>query len=85
MKIRTEPVVIFTNEEYTSAITTLENGNALVKKIKEAFPKNDMSTIYIEGRDLEEIRNALAILDFLRYEEADIYVDNEQTGDILTR
>lgn len=84
MKIHTNPMIMLSNEEYTSAITTLNTGNALVKKVKETFPKNDISTIYIEGRSLEEIRNALAVLDFLRYDEADVCVDNKQTGDILT-
>lgn len=84
MKIHTCPMIMLSNEEYTSAITTLNTGNALIQEIKKKFPKNDISTIYIEGRSLEEIRNALAILDFLRYDEADVYVEGEQTGDILT-
>lgn len=77
MEIRTNPIVMFTDQEWSSAITTLNTGSALVKKAKEAFPKNDISNIYIEGRSLEEIHGALAILDFLRYEEADIYTDEE--------
>lgn len=77
MEIRTNPIVMLTDQEWRSAITTLETGSALVKKAKETFPKNDISTIYVEGRSLEEIHSALAVLDFLRYEEADIYTDEE--------
>lgn len=84
MEIRTNPIVTFTNEEQTSAIITLETGIELVKKMREAFPQNDYSTIYIAGMSLDEIYTALATLDFLRDNEADIYIDNEQAGDILT-
>lgn len=81
MEIRTNPIVTFTNEETTTARMTLETGKELVRKVKETFPQNVFSTIFIAGLPLSEISWALATLEFLREDNADIYVAEPEADD----